>query len=313
MDPSTWTREYGAEVAVGIGKTVTVNTATQTEDPVSGEDRTSITTMDGQEGRRQKARKETSIDIRENNPAVVETMAIMGGGDKRKEISPPEQTKAKRSQLNARGTGNAIQSARWVNEPLRGRTQCLDEPMPTDLRNPRRRPRRRLAPDERWDYVTNVYERERTPRRALYSEVVNDIKEGPYGNTYRTNMEIAYLRKARIPHWEWRGYSSREPSEDENEEIPSRETLEPGRLPYLAARVNRKRSIVTDKRQEAPKVDPLKGGKRPRRRVKPEAVLVRMEQGGNVPRHIQIDSRRTKNSPQGGERRSQDAYRSLTD
>lgn len=120
-----WTHRHGqgstgAEVAVGIGKTVTVNTATQTEDPVYGEDRTSITTMDGQEGRRQKARKETSIDIRENNPEVVETMAIMGGGDKRKEISPPEQTKAKRSRPNARVTGNAIQSARWVNEPLRG-------------------------------------------------------------------------------------------------------------------------------------------------------------------------------------------------
>lgn len=144
----------------------------------------------------------------------------------------------------------------------------------------RRRLRKRLAPEEKWDYVTKGAERERTSRRALYSEVVNDNNEGPYGKTYRTNREITYLRKARIPHWKWRGYSSWEMSEEESEVIASREIVKSGHLPYLAARVSSRQISVSNKRQEPPKMDPDKKDKRARKRVKPEAVLIKIDQGG---------------------------------
>lgn len=293
----------GAEGPVTLVKPTMVNCATQTEYRIGGEDRTPIRTGDGQDAHRRKVRKETPGEIRESYPVAAEPTAKTGGGDKRKERTPPEPTKTKRSRPNAGQTGNAIQPVKRANEPGRGRTQGMEEPMQADLGNsrmrlssgclepkeqdagpplclPRRRTRRRLVQDERWDYVTNVYERERIPR-TLYSEAAKGTRERPYRNTHRKNIKMEYLRKARIPHWEWRGYSSRESSDDdENEETSSREILDPGSHSRLAARGINKHNFASDMRHEIPKGDIPKRAKRPRKRAKPEAVLVRIEQGG---------------------------------
>lgn len=103
----------------------------------------------------------------------------------------------------------------------------------------------------------------------LYSEVVDEARARPYGNTRRKSAEINYLRKARIPHWEWKGYSSRESSVDDgNEDTFNREIPEPGGHLYPEARETNKRYSANDKRQEASKAAAPKRAKRPNRRVK---------------------------------------------
>lgn len=289
-------------------KSTTVNAATQTETFGGGSDKT--LTTEGLGGGRRILREVIATETSEYIPTTSVTTTPSGGGDKRKEISPPELARAKRSRPNARGagnaiqsargTGNAIQSARWVNESMRGRTQGLEDRAVTDPRNtrtrfsldnqgdmecdtgvlpapPRRRPR--PAPDDKWDYVTGVPRWKRKLKRPLYAEVVDDNCEGPYGKAYRPNPETAYLRKARIPHWEWCGYSSWESSDGGNEETPNRGTERVGRPPYMAARANDRPTSGTTKQQEPPNGGPAKKGKRPRKRVKPEAVLVRVEPG----------------------------------
>lgn len=191
-------------------------------------------------------------------------------------------------------------------DPKRGRTQCTEERTPTGQRNPttrnplegqglkeqspgpprsplKRRARRRPAPGEGWYYVSNVYEGGRTPLRALYSEVVGEPsthpRRAPYGDPYRGNREITYLRRARIPYCEWRCCSSGDQTEDDEEEMARQEIPVPGRQPYPTARANIYRGPATDKRQEAAKAAPPRREKRLGRRVTPEAVLVRIQQG----------------------------------
>lgn len=279
----------------------TVSTASQTETPSGVGDTNPIAGGPGEASR--KLREEVAPEANEHTPTTGRA-AILGGRDKRKEISPPELAKAKRNRPNARGTGNAILSARWVNEPLRERPRGPDETAMTDPKSirtrfssdnlgelesetgappspTRRKPRQRPAPIDKWDYVTGAPKGRRTPKRSSYAEVVRDNLEGPHGKAYRSSLETTYLRKARIPHWEWCDYSSQEPSDEESEGIPNRGIGVTGRLPFIAPRINDRLTSTARKRQETSNMDPTRKVKRRRKRIKPEAVLVRIEPGGS--------------------------------
>lgn len=95
--------------------------------------------MDRRDGHRQIGREVTPGVIIDSYPVVGVTRAKAGGGDKRKERTPPEMTKAKRSRPNVRRMGNGVQPTRRVIEPLRDRTHVDEELVQTDLGNPRAR------------------------------------------------------------------------------------------------------------------------------------------------------------------------------
>lgn len=293
----------GMEGMGAPGKIATVNCATQTECHRGKEDRAPTMAVDSQDGYQRKGRTATSEEIKASYHVAGDPLSIVSGGDKRKERTPPELNKAKRSRVNGNQMGIGIQPGRRANEPLRGKTQEVEELLQPDQgspstrlppdctetkeqdmgisrSSPRRRNRRPPPPEERWDYGNNIYQRERMPF-PLYSDVASGARDRPYCKAYRKSVELEYLRKARIPHWEWRRYSSRESSDDDgNEETYSREILESGDYPRPDLRGSNKRNYASDKRQEALKGDIPKRPRRPRRRIKPEAVLVRIEQGG---------------------------------
>lgn len=296
-------REGNAAQEAGTGrtKTGTSNTASQTEDRATGVD--TRTTREVQEGGTLQTRRRTS-----SKEAIKE-----GSRLKRKERTPPEQEGKKRSRPNAKVSDNVTQPTGRGNELVRGRMESPTEPSESDLGSPMIRPpsddytepmdldagpplhllsrnRRnrgrpirptRPTPDVRWDYVSNVPLRERSPRRPTYSETVRDERGRPYRNPLRANAEIAYLREARIPHWEWRGYSSEDLTEAGEVDLLGLEPLETDRRGYPRDRIVAGRETTTAGRQEKARVAPPKRPKRPRRRAKPEAVLVKIGEGSS--------------------------------
>lgn len=287
----------------------------QTEEAPLPETRRSETLGDKAGGWCLKSRKGATAAVREKRPGEPRQTTLTGGGDKRKEISPPEPSTAKRSRLNGGSKGTPPQIKGGAAGPKKGsRTRNEEERTPPGHRIPSAKdgtegegslepsPGPLQLPEKMWfnksktqregrDYAPPAQVRERIPRRALYSEMVGGpgmyLPRVPRGVPRGGSSEIAYLRRARIPHWEWRCYTSEDPTEDEDDEALAFQATQAalstraGPLPNPYARVMTSQRPATVKRHGSPKAAPSRRGRRPRRRPKPEAVLVRIQQGGS--------------------------------